>query len=51
VCAGKLYRPQLKTNTTRITDQIERDVMSTDALAAPLVSAGFDINAQFRSLL
>jgi hypothetical protein len=51
VCASKLDRPQLGRTTTRITDQIERDVMSTDTLAAPLVSGGFDINAQFRSLL
>ena len=28
-----------------------RDAMSTDTLAAPLVSAGFDINAQFHTLL
>jgi hypothetical protein len=39
-CRGSTLR-----TTTRITTKFERDVMSTATSAAPLVSAGLDINA------
>jgi hypothetical protein len=49
VCAGKVAQEAIWTTTTRTTGQIERGMTKTDTLAAPMVSAVFDIDGSFHT--